>query len=377
MPATISQEVNFLLDYSTNPSDYKQLRAAYNSGVISNKSRSKKLQELHSILQEAEVHPVWFDYRNKRWNVIPIDEVQVSNYTFNIAEYNNTWAKAVSYGDKTLHDKVKYNIQTSSGIQEITKIQKNVMFGLEIEMHYADNENKRRNGLAYELLQVMGGKHQAAIKYDGSVSDGIEVVCVPKTYLDAHKTLSYLLSCPITNKYKTSENTGFHVHVSRQPFTYHTASKLFYFVHCQHNNTFMRELGARESYEYCRYYSNALADKGINSPVKMHLKEGLQYICEHYAALSVSQKHPTFEFRFAEMSLDKTQCLGQFEFIAALCQWVRESSINAYKYEDFLTWLADPHSKRYLQKDRTVPDGVQDCQYHNLHKYLNTLGYKV
>ena len=69
--------------------------------------------------------------------------------------------------------------------------------------------------------------------------------------------------------------------------------------------------------------------------------------------------------------------MAQFEFVAALCHWVKVSGTNQYKYEDFLDWLFDPFDTRYLSADRKITSTPKNHPtYPYLVDFLKSNGYK-
>ena len=118
--ATVSQEIEFLTEYKKNPHDYSRIHDALSKGIISPTARGRQLRHLHQVVSQAAYHPVWYDFKNKQWNVVPIDSVTLDSYAHDIANETSDWKKAISYGDSHRTNPIKYVHTDKNGMPTIT-----------------------------------------------------------------------------------------------------------------------------------------------------------------------------------------------------------------------------------------------------------------
>jgi hypothetical protein len=171
-------------------------------------------------------------------------------------------------------------------------------------------------------------------KYDGSVSNGTEIVSSPFTLQYANKKLNWksIFENIKENNFFTSSSTGLHVHLNRNFFTNNDIEKLKMFFYTNKEKLF--QFSGRENIDntYCQYQYKNIKD----------FLSGPKYVEGRYWAVNTNSRHPTIEIRIFKSTLNYKKMKAILQFCDAISHYIKEIGIiNSSKeggWDRFLDW---------------------------------------
>lgn len=191
-------------------------------------------------------------------------------------------------------------------------------YGMELEVELEDISANGFAGLVHDHPVL---RDKWIVKHDGSLSsNGVELVSIPMPYQEMHDALDELWRLSNLKEYAKSwpnnKTCGTHIHVSRESMTPRTIGREWaIWARGDHNPDMKKLLRA-----FAGRYSNGYAEWNCVAPIELFnssanvetgkparrnewpynsrkKKMGAWRFNDHYAALSCSTKHPTFEKR--------------------------------------------------------------------------------
>lgn len=202
---------------------------------------------------------------------------------------------------------------------------------IEVEAPYARTEECIE--LAYADLGSLG-----YLKSDGSLDNGFEIVTHPMSYDWALAHFPWQMLTRLRESGCTvTDNTGLHVHVSREAFT--SACHIYrWMVFIYRNQQQVTTLAGRYSATWAAFTDDDR--KAVKDYAKGARGEA------RYRAINTSN-HDTFELRFFASSLDPDDVKAALGFAAASIEYTRELTVpaiataGAWTWAGFVTWLAE------------------------------------
>lgn len=230
------------------------------------------------------------------------------------------------------------------GDKPIRKTSKNPNVGIflmqGVELEFNAGESQERDQLYNfdghrELLRKVTGSWPIVAMRDGSIS-GCEFIGPPGT-LGAQKIMwNGVLDIMSSYKFpKVADNTGLHVHVSRQVFTPLILTKVLQFVNDPENNAFVDNIAGRPS---VRHTAKFIAPK----------MGGNLFNLERNSAVNIVSKN-TVEFRLFKATLDYETLAMRLEFVDAIIRWMYEKSppLRKLKVISFIDFVHRNARHRY------------------------------
>lgn len=197
-------------------------------------------------------------------------------------------------------------------------------FGIELEYEVPTKQRKAQMYVIDKLLD------HAIMKYDGSISNGFEIVTCPATF-DIHKERmgSFLDNLP--PEFSGSSRTGMHVHISRRSLTKLGIGKMTEFLNRLDNQTFVRKIAGRKSNNYQKANSEYTITRSIG-----------RYF-DRYNNINL-QNPNTIELRIFSTPLTKEDFNIKLEFCKALADYCQPSQQETSLKEStsvkaFMSWL--------------------------------------
>ena len=175
--------------------------------------------------------------------------------------------------------------------------------GTELEMVVREGNKAEHVKRIYDLLQGYG-----ILKYDGSVSNGFELVTSPWS-LEEHQefwpsAISQLLPGLVS---WNTDCCGMHVHISRAPLDAYTLGKLQVFINSPLNRTNVVKIAGRNNSDYAKFTNKTLDN-------------GSRYNSDRYEAINLQNKN-TAEFRIFKGTLHTQHILANLEFVESVTRW--------------------------------------------------------
>jgi hypothetical protein len=183
-------------------------------------------------------------------------------------------------------------------------------FGIELEFEVDNNV-----GYVREKIDRYPLNEKWIAKSDGSLSDGggVECVSIPMPYEEMRSSIEeFFRLTNISDFAERNSDCGTHIHVSRNSVNARTIARVWAFFHRAHYNRRMENLlvalVGRPSNDFA-YWSDAapvafsdFKDDSDRSPrysssFGRTYRQGQPRINGHYAAISCSARHSTYEFR--------------------------------------------------------------------------------
>lgn len=228
--------------------------------------------------------------------------------------------------------------------------------GFELEVESRGNWSCAKGSI---YLEDMLGTH-AYFKYDGSLSNGFEIVTHPHT-LDKYKSMDWSWTKTLRDNGFRSWDTrscGFHIHVSKATFGHGARSEHAIQAHqlrflklIYDNEPNIIRLAGRESQDFASF-----ADFGSLVP---KVKHGMQHR-DRYSAVNVGNDE-TYEIRVFKGSLNERRVLAYLEFVHSAVEYTRVLRSDAV-YQGALAWR--PYMNWVVQND---------SQYENLASLLTNM----
>lgn len=196
-----------------------------------------------------------------------------------------------------------------------------VFFGFENEINYPEDsyEEARSTVIRSYPSEVLYAKR------DGSIQGhGFELVSHPMSF-DFFKGLDLEPMFRVKPKERDT-SCGLHVHISRKAFDGQThLFKLTEFIN--NNRTFTKKVAGRDFNSYAREYQEKIS-KAVKGT-------GFR---ERYHAVNLTNKH-TVEIRIFKSARNEFQLRYRIEFVNALLEYTRNSSLKDLKDSLFKEWL--------------------------------------
>lgn len=378
------KELEALVQYTKCPSDLGFIQKQVEAGVFSSQSRGRMARKLYDIVQLAKTNAIYFDYKRKEWLSIP--NVKLGEYNVDVTSTTAKWRNHLRF--KKFDEPQRYRSNNNGASVTKHEAQVNVLYGMELEMYPRGGLQSTYGGDKWEMLTAWGGGTPdcGGLKSDGSLnSGGMEFVSSPAPFDIMRQSIVNLRNSGVMSKFKTDDKCGVHIHISREPLSEIQAATIMFFINSPDNNSFIKDIGGRAqgTHSYCIFGCEVLQRYGITKPYQLITNRNQEfrsamssYIRQHYAAMSWSGHHPTFEFRLFNGTVDPDVLLRYVEFVAALVDFsfngVTKSDAS---WELFCRWLSDPHKTGDLEKDRVPlkPIDKHPC-YPVLYAHLKSLG---
>lgn len=187
------------------------------------------------------------------------------------------------------------------------------------------------------LAQDAFGRN-AALKWEGTVACGFEVVTAPAT-LRFHKEALWGNFFEVAGEYLAGKrNCGMHIHVNREPLSEMTQAKLITFIHDRRNGGFLSKIAGRSVSAHASWCkTKRISYKDPNDKI---IKENSYQ--RDAISVSSSTGGKTFEIRIFASIPTKQGVFQAIEFVAALIEYLDQSSTleKDNSYLRFLAWFA-------------------------------------
>lgn len=220
------------------------------------------------------------------------------------------------------------------------KSDKNLFFGLELEVEYRRNDHDGYNdGAAMVHNHFNDGANRVYLKHDGSLQNGFEIVTHPHT-LEKFQGLDWSILSRMTEAGWRSWDTnrcGIHVHVSREAFEQsydgqRDTHQIKFIKLIYDNRQHVQRLAGRRS-SWAKF-----DDKGkIVRKVKNKWQSD-----GRYSAVNV-EPSATIEVRVFKGSLRKERVLACIEFVHAAVEYTRDLPVvyteSPFAWTSFMTYV--------------------------------------
>lgn len=190
-------------------------------------------------------------------------------------------------------------------------------FGVELEVeikdHQVDRESKAK--LLHELINDGEYGKRVFFEYDGSLTNGFEIVTQPMS-LPGHHDMWQWLNNRDATRHLLSHNTrtcGLHVHVNKDNLTQIQIAKIVTFVNDPRNEDMIKAIARRYAEGYCKIKQKDLDTAHVSS--------------DRYEAVNLTNRN-TIEFRIFKGSLKYESVIAAIEFSHALCDFCSLPSTN-------------------------------------------------
>lgn len=379
------KELEALAQYTRTPGDLDFIQKQVEAGVFSIQSRGRMARKLYEMVTLAKTNAIYFDYKRGEWLSAP--NVKLGEYNVDVTSTTAKWRQHLRF--KKFDTPQRYR-SSGGGTATVTRdeAQVNVLYGMELEMYPKGGLQSSHGGDKWEMLTVWGNGMPdcGGLKSDGSLnSGGMEFVSSPAPFDVIRQSLMNLKNSGVMKKFKTDDRCGIHVHISREPLNEIRAATMLFFINSPLNNSFIKDIGGRSqgSHSYCSFACDVLKKYNITKPYQLITNRDAEFrssmsshVRQHYAAMSWSTRHPTYEFRIFNGTVDPNTLLLYVEFVAALVDFSCNGATRSdASWELFCRWLSDPHKTGDLEKDRVPlkPVDKHPC-YPVLYAHLKSLG---
>jgi hypothetical protein len=219
-------------------------------------------------------------------------------------------------------------LHTAQEQKQIDRLGYNNLPYLGIELECEARSNCPGDTIARSVRDALSGL--VICKHDGSLHNGMEIVSRPATFA-AHKDgiwepffqendgpAQYLRAW-------RTDTAGTHIHISRAAFTPVHMAKFLLFINSSENGTFVEKFAGRSGDRWARRSNKTPGDVFRGSP--------------KYEAVNFSSSAPTMEVRIFRGNISKHGVYRNLEFVQALYEFTKVTSIRQLKYTDFCKWL--------------------------------------
>lgn len=201
-------------------------------------------------------------------------------------------------------------------------------FGIEIEVSQKNNGNKNN------CAETLDNYDFLYMKEDASVTNGFEIVTHPLSYKFIKKHIPNILE--ITRKdmkgYR-AKSCGIHIHVPKKYLSNLQLAKVLLFF--QFNEDFILTISQRENINSLNQWSSIVKDKKENF-VMAKTKAGYN----RYRAINLCNS-ATIEFRIFQSNLSEAGFFKNIEFIRAIKQFVKITSIQRLYKSEFIDFVSN------------------------------------
>lgn len=202
-------------------------------------------------------------------------------------------------------------------------------YGIEIELELNNSKKVNRSVMkeAVKTARLAIGK-DGIVKWDGSLSLGIEIVSRPMTLDIQRKTDWQAKLAVIGENFHAAETCGLHIHVSRSSITDSALNRILTFVYATENSEFIRAIAGRGENRYTSFDSSGI---GRN----------------RYQAVNILNP-ATIEFRMFAGTSDFTRLFASLEFVDALVKFAsaRSRRLADMNVTGFVAWLSQAPQKQ-------------------------------
>jgi hypothetical protein len=249
--------------------------------------------------------------------------------------------------------------------QKEEKMAQNTLFaGFEWELENRsgrDSTNTRSstNEMQAEKITELMGEGFCYYKRDGSLSTGFEVVTHPFTwrfYKNNREKFTQMVHEAYKNGMRAERSCGFHIHMSKNAFSYGQLYKFIKFVYYPGNRDFINALSERvNETSYAAFRTSDTTTMSRFAKGK-HNTSG-----DRHSAINATGES-TVEVRFFASTTNPLSFMKNLEFVFALYEYVSTSSYQDYHAQMFLTWLSSrSNANKYRNlvlwlKDSQIPD---------------------
>jgi hypothetical protein len=207
------------------------------------------------------------------------------------------------------------------------------MLGLELELEYSDNQGHTRVFL-HNIF-----KNIAYLQHDGSLSDGVELICMPMDLGYLSNLLKHDLTGAKAKSYDTS-TCGLHIHTSH---TQISSADLYdrlchFFVACEYQ---LKKLSRRKDFGYCKFYKSVEEYK----------------TSDRYKAINYNSSLYTCEFRLWKGTLNSNSILSIVEITNSIVE--------------FLSNFDDKTEARLATWQGYIEFLLNNSKYSNAIRYIN------
>jgi len=236
-------------------------------------------------------------------------------------DYRDDWVNSYDY------DVMEDLVHTSAPDERI--LPDTAYYGVELEVEKRTNAD---SDTAREVYECFGTNQRqfAVLKSDGSLSNGFEIVSAPGT-LKAHKLYwEQFFKSNAIKKLKgwSTDTAGMHVHISRSALRQLDIGKILVFINDHKNESFVNHIAGRNSDQWAKK-----SDKKIMDCVQSSDK---------YEAVNTSHRH-TIELRIFKSNLSRLGFYRVIEFVDALVNFAKQTSIGNLQYTDFIKYMEQPN----------------------------------
>ncbi|MBK7105907.1 MAG: amidoligase family protein [Ignavibacteriae bacterium] len=212
--------------------------------------------------------------------------------------------------------------------------------GVELETESKGNDRQK---CAQEVCDI---SELFYLKNDSSIDDGFEIVTHPFSFewFKEHKNIfKSLLETLRSNGYRSYNTTtcGIHIHISKKYLSGLDLAKLHLFF-CQ-NEGFIKTISQRNPNNLDQWGKIKKDKKAIYDQSK---KKGGS---ERYTAINLQNQH-TIEFRIFRGTLNDYSYFKNIEFIAAICSYVKTTSLQQLTSETFYNYVKKDKNFKNLTK---------------------------
>lgn len=254
---------------------------------------------------------------------------------------------------------IKHHYYKPTPVFTKEKYENTLFIGFELEV-----EAKEDNPLEVaEDLQILLKKQKIDDRYyfkqDGSLSDGFEIVTHPttlKSYHIKHKIKEMLEFLKYNTTSQKNGRCGLHFHINKNFFKdKNEINKLVYFFN--RNREILTKFSSRKSNQinsYCNFTEFNICD--FLKYKKTRTKE-YRHNDNRYVAVNLLN-HNTVEIRLFRGTLNHNRFRANLQFIDAICHFIKEFSIMAMTWNNFLMYLRLTnrynHLEQFLKKNKLV-----------------------
>jgi hypothetical protein len=238
------------------------------------------------------------------------------------------------------------------------KYENTLFIGFELEVEAKDNNPYEVAEELQKLLKEQKINDRYYCKYDGSLSDGFEIVTHPttlKSYHVKHKIREMLSFLTDTTTSQKNGRCGLHFHINKNFFTKNEINKLVYFFN--RNREILTKFSKRkinQIHSYCNF-----SDFGMSDYIHYIKSRTQVYTHDHnrYVAVNLLNQN-TVEIRLFRGTLNYKRFRANLQFIDAICHFVKEFSVMAMTWNNFLMYLRLTnrynHLEQFLKKEKLV-----------------------
>jgi hypothetical protein len=226
---------------------------------------------------------------------------QIRSYSDNVLNYCTGFKKVEREPDTPLH------------------------FGVELEICVLNRPDVNHEVVDDVLIALNG---DAIVCYDGSVSNGFEIVTIPATMAyHKEKLWTNFFGGDLTTRLVGMPYCGNHIHVSKAAWTPLSVGKMMSFIHNPCNWDFLDYIANRGQGSYCTRNEELATPSSI-------------FRDDHYRSSAVNiLPSATIEFRLFQSSIRPANLFKNLEFIDALRMFTfhhKISDMSHLKYVEFV-----------------------------------------